>query len=92
MLLTWSFSGGLGLLPAYAIINGFGNGGFFSIMPTVVGNVFGSERVALAFDMIVTGWSAGYLAGAPIARYLLSAFGGEEEGLRAFRRRCCVRD
>jgi len=35
--------------------------------------------------MIVTGWSGGYLAGAPIAGYLLSAFGGEAAGLRAFR-------
>ena len=85
MLLMWPFSGGLGLLLAFAIVNGFGNGGFFSTMPTVVGNVFGSERVALAFGMIVTGWSGGYLAGAPIAGYLLSAFGGEAAGLRAFR-------
>jgi len=54
-------------------------------MPTVVGNVFGSERVTLASGMIVLGWSGGYLARGPIAGYLLSAFGGAEAGLRAFR-------
>ena len=30
-------------------------------MPTVVGNVFGSARVAVAMGMIVTGWAGGYL-------------------------------
>jgi hypothetical protein len=37
------------------------NGGFFSTMPTVVGNVFGSARVSVAMGMIVTGWAGGYL-------------------------------
>jgi hypothetical protein len=35
--------------------------------------------------MIVTGWAGGYLMGAPIAGYLLAAFGGQEGGLVAFR-------
>jgi hypothetical protein len=30
-------------------------------MPTVVGNVFGSQRVSVAMAMIVTGWGGGYL-------------------------------
>lgn len=30
-------------------------------MPTVVGNVFGSQRVSVATGMIVTGWGGGYL-------------------------------
>ena len=35
--------------------------GFFSTMPTVVGNTFGSARVSVAMSMIVTGWAGGYL-------------------------------
>jgi hypothetical protein len=35
--------------------------GFFATMPTVLGNVFGSARVAVAMGMIVTGWAGGYL-------------------------------
>lgn len=76
-----------------------GNGGFFSVMPTVVAQVFGSVRVSIAMGAIVTrsgntllhclctsmltlySWTGGYLMGAPIAGYLLDAFGGEDAGL-----------
>ncbi|KAJ4232038.1 hypothetical protein NW759_002430 [Fusarium solani] len=54
-------------------------------MPTVVGNVFGSARVAMAMSMILTGWAGGYLMGAPIAGYLLEAYGGADAGLQAYR-------
>jgi MFS family permease len=54
-------------------------------MPTVVGSMFGSTRVAVAMGMVVTGWAGGYLMGAPIAGYILNAFGGEEAGFKAYR-------
>ncbi|KAK7423520.1 hypothetical protein QQX98_000977 [Neonectria punicea] len=54
-------------------------------MPTVVGNTFGSARVSVAMGMIVTGWVGGYLMGAPIAGYLLEAYGGADSGLQAYR-------
>ena len=43
------------------IINGASNGGFFATVPTVVGTVFGSQRVSVTMGMIVTGWAGGYL-------------------------------
>lgn len=61
MLAIWPFSTTFAPLLAFSIINGLSNGGFFSIMPTVVGNVFGSARVSVAMGMIVTSWGAGYL-------------------------------
>lgn len=67
MLVLWPVSNSLGPLIAFAVINGAGNGGFFSTMPTVVGSVFGSRRVGVAMGMIVSGWAGGYLMGAPIA-------------------------
>jgi len=70
---------------AFAIINGASNGGFFAIMPTVVGNMFGSQRLAVAIGMIVTAWAGGYLMGAPIAGYILEAYGGPDAGSQAFR-------
>ena len=42
--------------------------------------MFGPSRAAVAMGMITTGWSAGYLMGAPIAGYLLEAGGGEKDG------------
>jgi MFS family permease len=41
MLAIWPVSTSLGPLAVFVIINGISNGGFFSIMPTVVGAVFG---------------------------------------------------
>lgn len=61
MLVLWPVSSSIGPLVAFVIINGMSNGGFFSTMPTVVGNVFGSARVSVAMAMIVTGWAGGYL-------------------------------
>lgn len=53
------------------VINGSANGGFFSTMPTVVGNVFGSARVSVAVGMIVSGWLGGYLMVSPSMFQLL---------------------
>ncbi|KAL3454626.1 major facilitator superfamily domain-containing protein [Aspergillus insuetus] len=65
MLVLWPVSNSIGPLIAFVIINGMSNGGFFSTMPTVVGNVFGSARVSVAMGMIVTGWAGGYLLVCP---------------------------
>lgn len=101
MVALWPVSTTLAPMVAFVIINGSANGGFFSTMPTVVGNVFGSARVSVAMGMIVTGWAGGYLMvrgpdtcrvdsanisqGSPIAGYMLEAYGGEDGGLQAYR-------
>ncbi|KXH30132.1 major facilitator superfamily transporter [Colletotrichum simmondsii] len=85
ILAIWPVSTSLVPMVAFVIINGVSNGGFFSTMPTVVGNTFGSARVSVAMSMIVTGWAGGYLMGSPIAGYLLEAYGGAEGGLQAYR-------
>lgn len=61
MLAIWPQSESLAPLMVFVIINGAANGGFFATMPTVVGSVFGSAKVAVAMGMIVTGWGGGYL-------------------------------
>ncbi|KAE8398489.1 major facilitator superfamily domain-containing protein [Aspergillus pseudonomiae] len=85
ILVLWPVSTSIGPLIVFVIINGMANGGFFSTMPTVVGNVFGSARVGVAMGMIVTSWAGGYLMGAPIAGYILNASGGEDAGIGAYR-------
>ncbi|KAJ6476111.1 major facilitator superfamily domain-containing protein [Mycena sanguinolenta] len=84
MLAIWPVSTSLTPLVLFVMINGAANGGFFSTMPTVVGTVFGSARVSVAMGMIVTGWAGGYLMGAPIAGYLLNAYGGADSTLSAY--------
>lgn len=85
LLILWPTSTSFAPVLIFTIVNGAASGGFFSIMPTVVGSVMGTQRMAVAFGMIVTGWTGGYLAGAPIAGYLLSAFGGAGKGISAYR-------
>ena len=56
MLAMWPVSETLAPLVVFVIINGASNGSFFATMPTVVGWLFGSIRVAVAMGMIVTSW------------------------------------
>ncbi|KAJ7645097.1 major facilitator superfamily domain-containing protein [Mycena polygramma] len=84
VLAIWPVSTSLTPLVLFVIINGTANGGFFSTMPTVVGAVFGSARVSVVMGMIVSGWVGGYLMGAPIAGYLLNAYGGIDGTLAAY--------
>ena len=85
MLALWPVSTSLAPLILFCMINGMSNGGFFAIIPTVVSSVFGSARVSVAMGMIVSGWTGGYLMGAPIAGYLLAAYGGQDAGFKAYR-------
>ena len=79
MLAIWPVSNTLGPLVLFAILNGVANGAYFTTQPTVVAGIFGPGRAAVAMSMSVTGWSVGYLMGAPIAGYLLEAAGGRRD-------------
>ncbi|KAH7112910.1 putative monocarboxylate transporter [Dendryphion nanum] len=81
----WPFASSLGLTIFFAILNGIGSGGFFSLMPVVVGAVFGDGQLVGLISMLTTSWTLGYFMGAPIAGYLLEAYGGVEAGLAAYR-------
>ncbi|CAI4213256.1 unnamed protein product [Parascedosporium putredinis] len=62
----WPFASSLGLLIFFAILNGIGSGGFFSLTPVVVGAVFGDGELANIMSMIVTSWTFGYFMGRPL--------------------------
>jgi MCP family monocarboxylic acid transporter-like MFS transporter 3 len=90
MLAIWPVSSTLGPLVLFAILNGVANGAYFTTQPTVVAGIFGPGRAAVAMSMSVTGWTGGYLMGAPIAGYLLEAAGGKQDvtagqGIDAYR-------
>lgn len=71
MLVLWPISTSLGPLIAFVILSGASNGGFFAIMPTVVGSVFGSALMTVAMGMIVTAWGGGYLMVSDFANRML---------------------
>ena len=80
MWAIWPVSETLAPLIIFAMLNGVANGSFFTTFPTVITTMFGPTRGAVAMAMTVTGWSGGYLLGAPIAGYLLQASGGQKAG------------
>lgn len=80
MLAIWPVSSMLPTLSIFAVINGMANGAFFTTLPTVITQIYGPSRAGVAMGMTITGWSAGYFMGAPIAGYLLQAAGGVKEG------------
>ncbi|KAF2733408.1 MFS general substrate transporter [Polyplosphaeria fusca] len=78
MLAIWPVSSTLAPLMVFAMLNGVANGSFFTTSPTVVAGIFGPGRAAVAMSMSLTGWTGGYLLGAPVAGYLLQAAGGKQ--------------
>ena len=78
MLAIWPVSSTLLPLIIFAIINGVANGAFFTVFPTVMTGIFGPGRAAVAMGMAISGWTGGYLLGAPIAGFLLQAKAGRE--------------
>lgn len=56
----WPFASSLGLLIFFSILNGISSGGFFSLMPVVVGAVFGDGQLAILMSMLVSSWTFGY--------------------------------
>lgn len=61
LLVVWPVSTSLGPLIVFVILNGLGNGGFFSATPPVISSLFGSLRMPVVMGMIITGWGPGYL-------------------------------
>ncbi|GAA5985615.1 hypothetical protein JCM10908_007043 [Rhodotorula pacifica] len=84
-LLIWPFATSIAPLIIFAIINGLCAGGMFSLTPGTVGSIFGSRRLPVVFSMIVSSWAPGYFVGAPIAGYILQAYGGPDRGAGAYR-------
>lgn len=65
MLAVWPVSNSLTPLVIFIVLNGMGNGGFFSSVPSVVAHVYGQTRVANALAMVISGWAFGYFLVGP---------------------------
>lgn len=85
MFVIWPFASSLGVLIAFVLVAGIAVGGFFSMMPTVVGHVFGSGNMSVTMGMVLTGWTFGYLLGSPVSGYILDASGGANNGIGPYR-------
>ena len=78
MLAIWPVSDTIGPLVVFAAMNGIANGAFFVTMPTAIGRMLGPGQAAVGMGMAITGWTAGYLMGSPIAGILIAVTGAEK--------------
>lgn len=84
-LAIWPFSSTIAPLVLFVTLNGIANGAFFTTLPLVVANMVDQSRAAVAMSMSITGWTAGYLLGPPIAGYLLESSGAGNTGPMVYR-------
>ncbi|KAH8122257.1 hypothetical protein FP744_10006145 [Trichoderma asperellum] len=75
-LLIWPFASNLAVLLVFIIINGIGCGSFFSLVPPVLGRIFGVEIIVELLPMVWTTWFFGFFFGTPIASSLYSLSNG----------------
>ncbi|KGQ12468.1 putative transporter MCH4 [Beauveria bassiana D1-5] len=82
----WPFASNMGVLAAFAAINGIGCGSFFSLFPTVLGSMFGQENTMGVLPLMWGGWFFGFffLQGTPIAAQLY-ALAGSRTDIAAYR-------
>ncbi|KAL1761783.1 major facilitator superfamily domain-containing protein [Schizophyllum commune] len=85
LLAIWPVSNSLAPLVVFIILDGLGNGGFFSTVPSVVGHVYGPNRMTGVLGMVLSAWAAGYILGSPVAGWLLEMYGGSDAGITAYR-------
>jgi MFS family permease len=78
MLAIWPVATSIGPLIVFGVTNGIANGAFFVTMPTAIGRMTPSDKAAVGMGMVLTGWTAGYLMGSPIAGILVAATGAEK--------------
>lgn len=85
MLLIWPLSSELAPLIIFVVLGGMTAGAFFALMAPTIASLIDPSIMASGFGLLVTGWGAGYLLGAPIAGWILQAYGGARAGLKAYR-------
>lgn len=61
ILAIWPVSNSIRPLVVFIILNGVGNGGFFSTVPSVVGHIYGPTRVTTVLAMVLSAWALGYM-------------------------------
>lgn len=78
-LALWTFSSTLAPLLIFAILNGLANGSFFVTLPTAVARLVGEKQAVGGISIALTGWTAGFLMGGPIAGFLIDATNADQQ-------------
>ncbi|KAI8805032.1 major facilitator superfamily domain-containing protein [Cladochytrium replicatum] len=74
-LLWWPFTNSFGSLLAFGFVNTFFSGGFISMFPVVIAELYGVERLPSLMGMLFTSSAIGSFAGAPLAGVIIDTKG-----------------
>ncbi|KAJ2996272.1 hypothetical protein HDV02_006669 [Globomyces sp. JEL0801] len=72
-LLMWPFATSFALLTTFGIVYGFFVGGFVSLFPTAILQLFGTNNIGTIIGMVYSGFFVGNLLGPPSAGLILDA-------------------
>ncbi|KAJ2997793.1 hypothetical protein HDV02_005162 [Globomyces sp. JEL0801] len=82
ILLIWPFATTFPLLTTFALTYGFFMGGYISLLPTAIVQLFGTKNIASIIGLIYSGSFFGNLFGTPAAGAMLDALTTTVDGIR----------
>ncbi|OOO05092.1 major facilitator superfamily MFS_1 [Aspergillus oryzae] len=83
-LVIWPFSSTTAVLSIFIVLNGFGCGAFFSLVPSTIGAMFGGKNTLGILPIIWAGWFVGFFFGSPIASGIYS-LSGKADNVESYR-------
>ncbi|KAJ3224414.1 hypothetical protein HDU81_008554 [Chytriomyces hyalinus] len=72
---VWTFARSFSALAAFAVLNGFTAGGFWSLLPVLVSHSFELKRLPSILGMMLSVSSIGFLCGPPLAGLMYDRLG-----------------
>ncbi|KAG0245322.1 hypothetical protein BGX31_007520 [Mortierella sp. GBA43] len=71
ILCIWSVASSIKVLLVFAVIYGFNCGGYFSVIPAVIADIYGLDRLTTVTGLLYGSIGFGYLIGSPVSGVLL---------------------
>lgn len=71
ILCIWSVATTVPVLTVFAVVYGFTCGGYFSVIPSVIADIYGLDRLTTVTGLLYGSIGLGYLIGSPVSGFLL---------------------
>ncbi|KAG0056450.1 hypothetical protein BGZ83_004957 [Gryganskiella cystojenkinii] len=71
ILCVWSVASSVSILTVFAIIYGFTCGGYYAVIPSVIAEIYGLDRLTTVTGLLYGSIGLGYLIGSPVSGVLL---------------------
>ncbi|KAF9578978.1 hypothetical protein BGW38_004963 [Lunasporangiospora selenospora] len=71
ILCIWSVASTVKVITVFAVIYGFTCGGYFSVIPSVIAEIYGLDRLTTVTGLLYGSIGVGYLIGSPVSAVLL---------------------